>query len=116
MCSPHGVVKEFEDLKAEVERLAGSTGAAEYARLLRQHGVERPRQFRITQPVRLCAKDVYLLLEELRSNARENQREMEPDSERSTGGDRDDSTTGVIYDDGTGDDSNENLHHLRTGR
>jgi hypothetical protein len=80
MCSPRGVVKEFEDLKAEVERLAGSTGVAEYARILRQHGVERPRQFRSTQPARLCAKDVYLLLEELRSNARENQRELEPDS------------------------------------
>ena len=42
-------------------------------RILRQHGVDRPSQFQSTQPARLCAKDVYILLEQLRSNARENQ-------------------------------------------
>jgi hypothetical protein len=84
MCSPRGVLEEFEDLKTAVEKLAGSAGVAEYYRILRQHGVERPRQFQTMQPARLCAKDVYVLLEQLRANARENQAafslgpEMEP--------------------------------------
>jgi hypothetical protein len=81
MCTPRGVVKEFDELKAEVERLAGSTGVAEYARILRQHGVERPRQFRSAQPARLCVKDIYVLLEQLRSNARENQAELGLDTD-----------------------------------
>jgi hypothetical protein len=76
MCSPRGVVKEFDALKASVEALAGSTGVAEYYRILRLHGVDRSRQFQSTQPARLCAKDVYILLEQLRSNARENQAEV----------------------------------------
>jgi hypothetical protein len=73
MCSPRGVLEEFEDLKKAVEHLAGSAGVAEYYRILRQHGVDRPRQFKTMQPARLCAKDVYVLLEQLRANARENQ-------------------------------------------
>lgn len=73
MCSPRGVLREFEDLKTAVENLAGSAGVAEYYRILRQHGVDRPRQFKTMQPARLCAKDVYVLLEQLRVNAQENQ-------------------------------------------
>lgn len=76
MCHPRGVVKEFEDLKREVERLAGSSGVAEYSRLLRQHGVDSPKRFKASQPARLCARDVFGLLEELRANARENQSEL----------------------------------------
>ncbi len=67
---------EFEAFKASIEALAGSTGVAEFYQILRQHGVSHPRQFRSTQPARLCAKDVYVLLEQLRSNARENQSEL----------------------------------------
>ena len=77
MCTPRGVVKEFESLKAEVERLAGTTGFAEYSRILRQHGVENPKRFKASQPARLCARDVFALLEELRANARENQSQLE---------------------------------------
>jgi hypothetical protein len=73
MCSPRGVLDEFEVLKKAVENLAGSAGVAEYYRILRQHGVDRPRHFKTMQPARLCAKDVYVLLEKLRANARENQ-------------------------------------------
>jgi hypothetical protein len=73
MCSPRGVLEEFEGLKTAVENLAGSAGVAEYYRILRQHGVDRPRQFKTMQPARLCAKDVYVLFEQLRANARENQ-------------------------------------------
>ena len=46
MCSPRGVVKEFENLKAGIATLAGSTGVAEYYRILRQHGVDHPRDSR----------------------------------------------------------------------
>jgi hypothetical protein len=73
MCSPRGVLEEFEDLKTAVENLAGSAGVAEYYRILRQHGVDQPRHFKTMQRARLCAKDVYVLLEQLRANARQNQ-------------------------------------------
>jgi hypothetical protein len=73
MCNPRGVVKEFVGLEAEMERLAGSTGVAEYYRILRQHGVDHPKRFKASQPARLCAKEVFGLLEELRRNARENE-------------------------------------------
>jgi hypothetical protein len=76
MCSPRGVVKEFDALKASVEALAGSTGIAEYEHLLRRHRVDHPRAFQSAQRARLCAKHVYVLLEQLRSNARENQSEL----------------------------------------
>ena len=79
MCSPRGVTHEFEALKASIEALAGSTGVAEYYGILRNHGVSHPRQFRSTQPARLCAKDVYVLLEQLRANAKENQSELQTD-------------------------------------
>ena len=72
MCSPRGVVKEFDELKAAIEQLAGSTGVAEFHRILREHGVERAREFTSVQPVRMCAKQVFALLEELRSQAQEN--------------------------------------------
>jgi AAA domain len=77
MCSPRGVVKELDELRAVIEQLAGVPGSAEYARILRQHGVERPRDFKTAQPARLCARDVFALVEELRANVRENEREIE---------------------------------------
>jgi len=72
MCSPRGVANELDALKASIEALAGSAGVAEYYGILRKHGVSRPRQFRSMQPARLCAKDIYVLLEQLRANVREN--------------------------------------------
>jgi hypothetical protein len=71
MCNPRGVVKEFVGLEAEMERLGGSTGVAEYYRILRQHGVDHPKRFKASQPARLCAKELFGLLEELRRNTRE---------------------------------------------
>jgi hypothetical protein len=76
MCNPRGVLKEFEVLERELEQLAGSTGVAEYRRILRQHGVEHPKRFKASQAARLCAKEVFELLEELRKNARENERQL----------------------------------------
>jgi hypothetical protein len=73
MCNPRGVLKEFVGLEAEMERLAGSTGVAEYYRILRQHGVDHPKRFKASQPARLCAKEVFGLLGELRRNAREDE-------------------------------------------
>jgi len=72
MCSPRGITEEFAQLKAAIEQLAGSTGIAEYSRILREHGAHHPKHFKTPQSARLCAKDVYVLLEKLRVNAREN--------------------------------------------
>jgi len=76
MCTPRGVVKELQGLGAEVERLAGSTGVAEYYRILREHGVDHPKRFKASQPARLCAKEVFGLLEELRRNAQESESQL----------------------------------------
>ena len=74
-------------MRAAIEQLAGATGVAEYFRLLRQHGVERPKDFKTAQPARLCARDVFALVEELRANARENALELEAlENERSAAG------------------------------
>ena len=81
MSSMRGVVKEFDELQAKIELLAGSTGNAEYHRILRQHGVERAREFTSTQPARMCAKELFALLEELRAAARENQEPMLVDAD-----------------------------------
>jgi AAA domain len=78
MCSPRGVIKELDDLRTKIEQLAGSTGVAECQRILRQHGVGHAKQFKSSQPARMCAKDVFGLLEELRRNASDNQRELAP--------------------------------------
>jgi hypothetical protein len=81
------VAKELDELRATIEQLAGAPGVAEYARILRQHGVERTKDFKTAQPARLCAKDVFALVEELRANARENTRELEElENERATAG------------------------------
>jgi len=76
MCNPRGVVKEFVGLEAEMERLGGSMGVAEYYRILRKHGVDHPKRFKASQLARLCAKEVFGLLEELRRNARENESQV----------------------------------------
>ena len=86
LCSPRGVAQEFDALKGSILALAGSAGVAEYYQILRTHGVSQPRQFRSMQPARLCAKDVYALLEQLRANARENQSELKLGPETETAG------------------------------
>ncbi len=87
MCNPRGVVKEFDYMEKELERLAGSRGVAEYRRILRQHGVEHPKRLKSSQPARLCAKEVFELLEELRKNTRDNDRQssLGPASQRDEG-------------------------------
>ena len=82
MCSPRGVANELEKLKAAIEPLAGSTGVAEYSRILRQHGAENPRRFRSMQPARMCAKDLYVLLERLRANVRDKDQQLGPGGQR----------------------------------
>jgi hypothetical protein len=76
MCSARGVAQELERLKLEVEELAGTTGGAEFARILRQHGADRAKDFKTAQVARQCAKEVLALIEELRSNAIENLAEL----------------------------------------
>jgi energy-coupling factor transporter ATP-binding protein EcfA2 len=73
MCSPRGVAQELERMQVEVAELAGTTGTAEFARILRQHGADRAKDFKTAQAARLCGREVLALLEELRANARENQ-------------------------------------------
>ena len=77
MCSPRGVANEFEKLKAAIEQLAGEPGLAEYGSILGQHCVKHPKDFKTSQPARLCAKEVLTLLEQLRANARENSEPLE---------------------------------------
>jgi len=72
------VVKELEELKSAIEALAGSTGTAEYSRILRQHCVEKPRDLTSSHPAQMCAKEVFALLAELRESARENQGPLPP--------------------------------------
>ena len=79
MCSPRGVAEEFQGLKASIDVLAGSTGVADFYAILRKHGVSQPRQFRSMQPARLCAKDVYILFEQLRASQGQNP-ELKPAS------------------------------------
>jgi hypothetical protein len=79
MCSTRGVAQELERLKVEVEELAGTTGGAEFARILRQHGADRAKDFKTAQAARQCAKEVWALIEELRSNALENLAELNRD-------------------------------------
>ena len=83
MCSPRGVIHEFAELGKAIEELGGSTGVAEYYRILRRHGAEHPRQFRSMQPARLCAKEVYVLLEHLRANVRDKEKlpDLRPEAE-----------------------------------
>ena len=59
--------------QSEFESLAGATGVAEFHRILREHGVNRAQEFKSSQPARMCAKEIYALLLELRANAAENQ-------------------------------------------
>jgi len=79
MCSTRGVAQELDRLKVEVEELAGTTGGAEFARILRQHGADRAKDFKTAQAARQCAKEVWALIEELRSNALENLAELNRD-------------------------------------
>jgi hypothetical protein len=76
MCSPRGVVKEFEELKGSIEALTGATGTAAFHRILRQHGVESPRDFTSTQPARMCAKEVFALVSELRAASSNNRESL----------------------------------------
>jgi hypothetical protein len=73
MCSPRGVAREFAELQAAIEQLAGSAGNSEYHRILRQHGAQGPKDFSSAQPARLCSKDLFALVTDLRAAARENQ-------------------------------------------
>ena len=65
MTTPRRAQEEFQRLRSCLEDRAGSTGVAEYVRILREFGVERPQQFKTSQVARLCAKRIYELIEEL---------------------------------------------------
>jgi hypothetical protein len=63
MCSPRGVIAEFAKLREALSAATGGDGEAEYRAILNQHGVERPSDFQSRQPARLCAKELYLAIQ-----------------------------------------------------
>jgi hypothetical protein len=59
MCSPRGVMQEFAKLQEAITQAAGAQGESIYQEILKRHGVERPNQFKRSQPARLCAKELF---------------------------------------------------------
>jgi DNA polymerase III delta prime subunit len=68
MCSPRGVIAEFARLRESLSEAAGTDGESEYQEVLRRHGVERPSEFKSSQPARLCAKELFLAIERHNQN------------------------------------------------
>ena len=52
-------------MKANILTLAGSSGIAEYFRILREFGADRPQDFKNSQTARQCAKRVSEFIGEL---------------------------------------------------
>jgi len=59
MCSPRGVMQEFAKLQEAITQAGGAQGESMYQEILKRHGVERPNQFKRSQPARLCAKELF---------------------------------------------------------
>ena len=68
MCSPRGVIAEFARLRESLAEAAGTDGESEFQEVLRRHGVERPSDFKSSQPARLCAKELFLAIEHYHQN------------------------------------------------
>jgi hypothetical protein len=68
MCSPRGVIAEFARLRESLSEAAGTDGESEFQEVLRGHGVERPSDFKSSQPARLCAKELFLAIERHNEN------------------------------------------------
>jgi len=68
MCSPRGVIAEFARLRESLSEAAGTDGESEFQEVLRGHGVERPSDFKSSQPARLCAKELFLAIERHHQN------------------------------------------------
>lgn len=66
MCSPRGAVEEFSGLREAMIKKAGAQGHTEYQEILRRHGVERASDFKSSQPARLCARELFLAIQNLR--------------------------------------------------
>jgi hypothetical protein len=63
MCSPRSVIAEFAKLKAAITQAGGAQGESAYQEILTRHGVEGPNQFRRSQPARLCAKELFQVIQ-----------------------------------------------------
>jgi hypothetical protein len=59
MCSPRGVKAEFAKLQEAITQAGGSEGESIYQEILKRHGVQRPGEFKRSQPARLCAKELF---------------------------------------------------------
>jgi hypothetical protein len=68
MCSPRGVIAEFARLRESLSEAAGTEGDSEFQEVLSRHGVERPSDFKSSQPARLCAKELFLAIERHKHN------------------------------------------------
>jgi hypothetical protein len=68
MCSPRGVIAEFARLRESLSEAAGTEGDSEFQDVLSRHGVERPSDFKSSQPARLCAKELFLAIERHNQN------------------------------------------------
>ena len=59
MCSPRGVMEEFAKLQEAITQAGGTQGESTYQEILKRHGVQRPGEFKRSQPARLCAKELF---------------------------------------------------------
>jgi len=100
-------------VRATIENLAGSTGVAEYFHILHKYGVDRPKRFQIMEPARLCAQDVYVLVEELRANVLEKVLDAQPEVVSAAVVVEPAGQVGVKYDDRASETSIKRLHLVR---
>jgi hypothetical protein len=65
MSSKEGAAAEFTRLRKTLQQKLGELMAeAEYRRILGEHGVREPGEFKSSRPARLCAKDLFARLAE----------------------------------------------------
>jgi hypothetical protein len=65
MCSPRSVIAEFAKLQEAITQAAGAQGESIYQEILQRHGVQRPGEFKRSQPARLCAKELFQAIQNL---------------------------------------------------
>jgi hypothetical protein len=69
MRSPSGILTEFGRLGHALAETIGADAEAEFSRILNEHGVDDPMSFRTNQAARLCAKDLFLRVEQAAADA-----------------------------------------------
>ncbi len=77
MCSRRGIEAEFERLQMLMAGAVGADWRSAYGRILEEHGVTNPSEFRTTQAARLCAKQILQFLEPYIPPRKNGQREIQ---------------------------------------